>query len=282
MKQTFCRACTFMVSIHSEAQQTIDLYDITSSKYKPSAKQKKYWMKRNGSFFDIQKSPTKLKIYLPEAKSATGKQRNYLPVADMAWKVLSWKVSKLPKLVLKKGVAAFVLQIPFAMISIYDPIKSIGPLQDHRQAMKIVRQRAQNGTWMRENRMYGVFGRWHLSVTWEHIVRPSPIFPIWRVLSLTAAKFYDFILSRIKVREEAAWPTKVPRKFTWKSAYRGTNLQFSNELHVNAKNPAHLVTHDWWWNRCSRENSIRFSRLIRHGVSLQKCNLYPKAIMVLF
>ncbi|MCM4173995.1 alpha/beta hydrolase [Arenibacter sp. TNZ] len=262
-----------LVSIHSEAQQTIDLYTSTIPNSKPSAT-KEIELEKDGQFFGYQNvSRPSLKIYLPEAKIATGTAVIICPGGGYGMESFKLEGIQIAEAFLKKGVAAFVLKYRLPSDSIMID-KSIGPLQDAQQAMKIVRQRA--AEWHLDAEKIGIMGfsaGGHLASTvgthfsksyisnMEGIsLRPSFMILIYPVISMKD------LLTHKGSREN----------LLGKSATEEQILNFSNELHVNAKTPPTWLTHTGDDTVVPVENSIRFyQELIRHGVP-SEMHLYPK------
>lgn len=262
-----------LVSIHSEAQQTIDLYTSTIPNSKLSAT-KEIELEKDGQFFGYQSvSRPSLKIYLPEAQIATGTAVIICPGGGYGMESFKLEGIQIAQAFLKKGVAAFVLKYRLPSDSIMID-KSIGPLQDAQQAIKIVRQRA--AEWHLDVEKIGIMGfsaGGHLASTvgthfsksyisnMEGIsLRPSFMILIYPVISMKD------LLTHKGSREN----------LLGKSATEEQILNFSNELHVNAKTPPTWLTHTGDDTVVPVENSIRFyQELIRHEVP-SEMHLYPK------
>jgi acetyl esterase/lipase len=172
----------------------------------------------------------------------------------------------------KKGIAAFILKYRLPSDSIM-PDKSVGPLQDAQQAIKTVRQRAEE--WKLNPSKLGIMGfsaGGHLASTVgthfnksyiqndENIsLRPDFMILIYPVISmkegLTHGGSKTNLLGKTPSEEQIAL--------------------FSNELQVNANTPPTWITHTGDDTVVPVENSIRFyQELIRNKVPAEM-HLYP-------
>lgn len=137
------------------AQRTIPLYPggIPNSKPYPM---KEVTMKQDGQFFGYRKTshPT-LQIWLPEKGKATGTGVVICPGGGYGF--LSYKLEgiKIAEEFVKHGIAAFVLKYRLPSDSIMVD-KSVGPLQDAQQAIKVVREHARE--WGVDPERIGIMG----------------------------------------------------------------------------------------------------------------------------
>jgi len=172
----------------------------------------------------------------------------------------------------RHGITAFVLKYRLPSDSIMID-KSIGPLQDAQQAIKIVRERAQK--WNIDPHKIGIMGfsaGGHLASTAathynnpyiqndeKTSLRPDFLILIYPVISMTDE--IGHIGSRTNLLGVKPDIDKI--RF------------FSNELHVNAQTPPTWLTHTGDDTVVPVENSIRFYQaLVANKVSAEM-HLYP-------
>ncbi|MBU2906429.1 alpha/beta hydrolase [Arenibacter algicola] len=262
-----------MISIHSEAQQTIDLYSSTIPNSKPS-ETKEIELKKDGQFFGYQKvSRPSLKIYLPEEQIATGTAIIICPGGGYGMESFKLEGIRIAEAFLKKGVAAFVLKYRLPSDSIMID-KSIGPLQDAQQALKIVRQRA--AEWHLDPEKIGIMGfsaGGHLASTAGTHFNKSYI-PNSEGISLRPS-FMILIYPVISMKDELTHNGS-RENLLGKSASEEQILNFSNELHIDSETPPTWLTHTGDDTVVPVENSIRFyQELIKNKIP-SEMHLYPK------
>jgi acetyl esterase/lipase len=172
----------------------------------------------------------------------------------------------------RHGVTAFVLKYRLPSDSIMID-KSIGPLQDAQQAIKIVRERAQK--WNIDPHKIGIMGfsaGGHLASTAathynnpyiqndeKTSLRPDFLILIYPVISMTDE--IGHIGSRTNLLGVKPDIDKI--RF------------FSNELHVNAQTPPTWLTHTGDDTVVPVENSIRFYQALVANKVPAEMHLYP-------
>jgi len=261
-----------LVSLHLAAQQTIPLYPsaIPNSTTYPM---KEIRMEKEGQLLGYRSiSQPTLAVYLPDEKLATGSAVVICPGGGYGMESYRLEGTNITEAFVKKGIAAFILKYRLPSDSIM-PDKSVGPLQDAQQALKTVRQRAEE--WKLNPSKIGIMGfsaGGHLASTAgthfnksyipndENIsLRPDFMILIYPVISmkegLTHGGSRTNLLGKTPSEEQIAL--------------------FSNELQVNANTPPTWITHTGDDTVVPVENSILFYKeLIRNKVPAEM-HLYP-------
>ena len=262
-----------MISIHSEAQQTIDLYSSTIPNSKPS-ETKEIELKKDGQFFGYKSvSRPNIKVYLPEEELSTGAAVIICPGGGYGMESYKLEGIRIAEAFNSRGIAAFVLKYRLPNDSIMID-KSIGPLQDAQQAMKIVRQRA--AEWHLDPDKIGIMGfsaGGHLASTAGTHFNKSYI-PNSEGISLRPS-FMILIYPVISMKDELTHNGS-RENLLGKSASEEQILSFSNELHIDSETPPTWLTHTGDDTVVPVENSIRFyQELIKNKIP-SEMHLYPK------
>jgi len=261
------------VSLHSSAQQIINLYpsEIPNSKPYPM---KEITMQNNGQLIGYRNISTpSLNVYLPDEKTATGTAVIICPGGGYGMESYRLEGTNIAEAFVRQGIAAFILKYRLPSDSIMID-KAIGPLQDAQQAIKTVRMHATE--WKLDTAKIGIMGfsagghlastaGTHFDVSYipndEKIsLRPNFMILIYPVISMTDE------LTHIGSCENLLGKTPDVAQITL----------FSNELHVNANTPPTWLTQTGDDKVVTVENSIRFyEELIRNKVPAEM-HLYPK------
>lgn len=262
-----------MISIHSEAQQTIDLYSSTIPNSKPS-ETKEIELKKDGQFFGYKSvSRPNIKVYLPEEELSTGAAVIICPGGGYGMESYKLEGIRIAEAFNSRGIAAFVLKYRLPNDSIMID-KSIGPLQDAQQAIKIVRQRA--AEWHLDPDKIGIMGfsaGGHLASTAGTHFNKSYI-PNSEGISLRPS-FMILIYPVISMKDELTHNGS-RENLLGKSASEEQILSFSNELHIDSETPPTWLTHTGDDTVVPVENSIRFyQELIKNKIP-SEMHLYPK------
>ena len=262
-----------MISIHSGAQQTIDLYSSTIPNSKSNGI-KEIELENDGQFFGYKNvSQPSLKIYLPAEQIATGTAVIICPGGGYGMESFKLEGIKIAETFLQKGIAAFVLKYRLPSDSTMVD-KSIGPLQDAQQALKIVRQRAKE--WHLDTEKIGIMGfsaGGHLASTAGTHFNKSYI-PNIEGINLRP-NFMILIYPVISMKDQLTHNGS-RENLLGKSATEEQILNFSNELHVNANTPPTWLTHTGDDTVVPVENSIRFYQALVHHKIPSEMHLYPK------
>lgn len=261
-----------ILTLSLSAQQIIPLYPhaIPNSTTYPM---KEIRMEKDGQLLGYRSiSQPTLAVYLPDEKIATGAAVVICPGGGYGMESYRLEGTNIAEAFVKKGIAAFILKYRLPSDSIM-PDKSVGPLQDAQQAVKTVRQRANE--WKLNPAKIGIMGfsaGGHLaSTTGTHFnksyipndenvsLRPDFMILIYPVISmkegLTHGGSKTNLLGKSPSEEQIAL--------------------FSNELQVNANTPPTWITHTGDDTVVPVENSILFYKeLIRNKVPAEM-HLYP-------
>ena len=266
-------SCLFFFCLNLRAQQFISLYPTAIPNSRAFTKEE-IRMEEDGQFLGYKNisTPT-LGIFLPEEKRATGAAVIICPGGGYSWESTQLEGVSIAKAFMRKGVTAFVLKYRLPNDSIMVD-KTIGPLQDAQQAIKVVRQRAVE--WGVDPRKIGIMGfsaGGHLAATaGTHFnkayipndrnisLRPDFMILVYPVISMTDQ------LTHFESRENLLG-----------NSYRAEDiLQFSNELHVTSDTPPTWLTHAGDDNMVTVGNSVIFyQELIRNKIPTEM-HLYPK------
>ena len=261
-----------MISLHLEAQQIISLYPATVPNSKPYP-MKEITDEKNGFLMYVRNitKPT-VTIYLPDLKIATGASVIICPGGGYGMECYRAEGVLIAEAFNRKGIAAFILKYRLPNDLIMQD-KAIGPLQDAQQAIKRVRQGANE--WHLDTAKIGIMGfsaGGHLAsaagthfeksyITNEEKIslRPNFMVLVYPVISmkdeLTHSGSRDNLLGTSPEADRI--------------------ILFSNELHVGPNTPPTWLTHAGDDNVVVVENSIRFyQELIRNKVPAEM-HLYP-------
>jgi acetyl esterase/lipase len=251
------------------AQKEIPLYpgSIPNSKSVPDQETiTKDYVVRNVS------KPT-LSIFLPPKEKATGAAVVVCPGGGYGVLVIGREGYDVAKAYNERGIAAFVLKYRLpndvAMVE-----KSIAPLQDAQQAIKLIRENA--GEWNVDPKKVGIMGfsaGGHLAATagthFENVLvenkKQTSVRPDFMVLIYPVISFLEgtgHLGSRVALIGKEPSEEKISL--------------FSNELHVNSSTPPAFITHASDDRVVPVANSLLFyEALQKHGV-LSEMHIYSK------
>ena len=260
------------MSMHLEAQQIIDLYPAKIPNSKPYLMKEMPSMLNGRIYWITNVSKPTLTIYLPVKEIATGTAVIICPGGGYSGESYLREGTMIAEAFSLKGIAAFILKYRLPSDSIM-PDKTIGPLQDAQQAIKVVRKRAKE--WQIDTARIGIMGfsaGGHLASTAGTHYSKSYI-PNDENISLRPG-FMILVYPVISMKDELTH--KGSRKnLLGEPASKEQILQFSNELHVSADTPITWITHAGDDNVVTVENSILFyQELIRNKVPVEM-HLYP-------
>jgi len=253
------------------AQKVIPLYhkDIPNSIPYDMKEITMNWDGQFGGYRSISK-PT-LEIYLPAKEKSNGSAVVICPGGGYGMESYRLEGINIAKTFINHGTSAFILKYRLPSDSIMLD-KTIGPLQDAQQAIKVVRSQA--AQWNIDTNKIGIMGfsaGGHLaSSAGTHFdsclipneeqvsVRPDFIILVYPVISMTDQ------LTHMGSRKNLLGdnPSDERKDF------------FSNELHVNDQTPPTYLTHAGDDNGVDVDNSISFYEALRHHNVPAEMHLY--------
>lgn len=271
-----CLLITFLVifsyGCSTNAQTTIPLYEGKIPNSKPFAEMEQH--EEKGGITRISKiSIPTLSVFLPTKEKATGTAVIICPGGGYWINAIDHEGYDVAARFNEMGIAAFVLKyrIPNSNTMVD---KSIGPLQDAQQALKIVRSRAHE--WNIDTTRVGIMGfsaGGHLASTaGTHFgsavipnagtvnLRPDFMILIYPVIS------FDEAITHMGSREQLIGKDPAPEK----------TQRYSNELQISENTPPTFLIHASDDSAVKPENSIRFyQNLIKHNVPAE-LHIYQK------
>jgi acetyl esterase/lipase len=261
MKTLFLSIMT-LITAGLAAQEVIPLYPGELPNSKPNTM--KEVASADGSGWIMKVSKPTLTVYLPPASSATGKAVVICPGGGYVGESHKLEGTVIAEAFNRQGIAAFVLKYRLPSDSIMTD-KSIGPLQDAQQAIKVVRERA--AEWKINPNQIGLmgfsagghlasttgthFGKSYISNPANTSLRPDFLILVYPVISMQEGLTHGGSKENLLGKQPSV---------------EQTNL-FSNEMQVTKDTPPTWLTHTGDDTAVPVENSIRFYQaLIRNGV----------------
>jgi acetyl esterase/lipase len=257
-----------LLSFPAGAQEIIDLYPGAI----PNSKQSDIKEgERSGMFFGVTE-PT-LEAFLPEKSRSTGAAVVICPGGGYAVVVYQGEGVRTAKEFAKNGIAAFVLKYRLpsdsAMID-----KTIGPLQDAQQAIRIVRERA--AEWGIDEQKVGIMGfsaGGHLASTeathYEHAViensNDTDLRPDFQILVYPVISMQDS-LTHLGSRENLLGKHPSKKEID----------EYSNELRVTSQTPPAYIIQASDDKVVDVDNSIAYYEQLRHHNVSVEMHLYPR------
>ena len=265
--------CAVFLAGNLKAQEIIPLYSRVIPNSIPNNMKEitLNWEGQFGGYKSISK-PT-LEIYLPAKELANGSAVVICPGGGYGMESYRLEGLNIARTFINHGTAAFILKYRLPSDSIM-PDKSIGPLQDAQQAVKVVRQRA--AEWNINPGMIGIMGfsaGGHLASSEgthfntclvpneEHIsIRPDFMILVYPVISMTDK------LTHVGSRRNLLGNNPTAERIDF----------FSNELQVTDQTPPTYLTHAGDDTVVDVDNSITFYEALRHHNVRAEMHIYPK------
>lgn len=213
-----------------------------------------------------------LEVFMPSVETANGSAVIICPGGGYGRVTYQNEGLRTAKEFVKHGVTAFVLKYRLPSDSIMID-KTIGPLQDAQQAIKLIRQRASE--WHIDVNKVGIMGfsaGGHLaSTTATHFdknyienteqinLRPDFVLLVYPVVSMTDALTHQGSRENLLGTKPSAENIKL----------------FSNELQVTVKTPPTYLTHTADDKVVSVQNSIQFYQALLDKNVPVEMHLYP-------
>jgi len=257
--------CVFM---YAQAQEIINLYPDKIPNAKESSAIETF---TRGMYSKVTKPM--LEAFLPEKEKATGAAVVICPGGGYAVVVYQGEGIPTAKEFAKHGIAAFVLKYRLPSDSTMID-KTIGPLQDAQQAIKFVRDHADNfGIDKNKIGIMGFSAGGHLASTaathFQHPFIDNPsnpsVRPDFQILVYPVISMQDSLThagSRNNLLGEHPSKTIVD--------------EFSNEMQVDTTTPPAYITHAGDDKTVDIDNSINYYEALRHHRVAAEMHLYPK------
>lgn len=262
----FILACTIM-----QAQETIRLYPGAVPNSKVSGNEQDDTVDSIGLIRKVI-TPT-LQVFLPDKEKSSGTAIIICPGGGYSVLVYQGEGITTAKKLAAHGIAAFVLKyrLPDDAIMLN---KSIGPLQDAQQAVKIVRENATRyGIDVHKVGIMGFSAGGHLASTEATHYNKSYIEndngtnlrPDFQILVYPVISMQDSLThkdSRRKLLGDNPSQEKINK--------------FSNEMHVDENTPPAYITHAGDDNLVDVDNSIFYFEKLRHHHVPAELHIYQK------
>jgi acetyl esterase/lipase len=225
----------------------------------------------NGMFSKVSK-PT-LEAYLPEKENAKGVAVIICPGGGYSVIVYQGEGTASAKEFVKRGIAAFVLKYRLPDDAIMTN-KTVGPLQDAQQAIKLVRENALK--WNIDPAKIGIMGfsagghlaataATHVDKAWIENRNKTSLRPDFQIL----------VYPVISMQENLTHKDS-RKKLLGETPSQATVDLFSNELQVNANTPQAYITHAADDNVVDVDNSIGYFEALRRNKIPVEMHIYPK------
>jgi len=259
-----CLLFSFVVN----AQEIVELYPGTIPNSKKTEKKETF---TSGMFRGVSK-PT-LEVYLPEKEKATGTAIVIIPGGGYGVVVYQGEGISTAKQFAKNGIAAFVLKYRLPDDSILVN-KTIGPLQDAQQAIKLVRENASN--WGVDVNRVGIIGfsaGGHLASTAAtHFQKPvienknnTNLRPDFQIMVYPVISMQDSLTHRDS-----------RNNLLGKDPSKELIDEYSNELQVTDDTPPAYITQTADDQTVDVDNSIAYFESLRHHHVDVEMHIYPK------
>ncbi|MBD0368937.1 MAG: alpha/beta hydrolase, partial [Flavisolibacter sp.] len=257
-----------LFSFVADAQEVVELYPASIPNSKKTAKKETF---NSGMFRGVTK-PT-LEVYLPEKDKATGTAIIIIPGGGYGVVVYQGEGISTAKQFAKNGVAAFVLKYRLPDDSIMLN-KTIGPLQDAQQAIKLVRENAIK--WEIDVNKVGIIGfsaGGHLAATAAtHFQKPL----IENAANTNLRPDFQVLVYPVISMQDSLTHPDSRKNLLGKQPVKELIDQYSNELQVTTNTPPAYITHAADDKLVDVDNSIAyFESLRRHNVEVEM-HIYPK------
>ncbi len=268
MKTLFSTVLIILYSATIGAQEIINLYpgEIPNSKISNIKESYASGMYRNV----IQ--PT-LEIYLPEKEKSTGTAIVICPGGGYSVIVYQGEGISTAKEFAKHGIAAFVLKYRLPDDSL-ELNKTIAPLQDAQQAIKVVRENALK--WKIDVNKVGIMGfsagghlasteATHYEKSYIENSKHTNLRPDFQILAYPVISMQDS-LAHLDSRT----------KLLGKNPSRELIDEFSSELHIDTNSPPAYITHAGDDKLVDVDNSIIYFEKLRHQGVPAELHIYQK------
>jgi acetyl esterase/lipase len=255
-------------SITSIAQEIINLYPGVVPNSKASSIKEIY----NSGMYRGVTTPT-LEIYLPEKEKSTGAAVVICPGGGYSVVVYQGEGLLTAKEFANNGVAAFVLKYRLPDDSTMLD-KTIGPLQDAQQAIKIVRENA--AKWGIDPNKIGIMGfsaGGHLASTEATHFKKALI---ENNNNTSLRPDFQIVVYPVISMQDNLTHADSRTKLLGSNPSKETINLYSNELQVDDNTPPAYITHAADDKLVDVDNSINYFEKLRHNNVSVEMHVYPK------
>ena len=225
----------------------------------------------SGMYRNVSK-PT-LEVYLPEKEKASGSAVVICPGGGYSVVVYQGEGISTAKEFAKNGIAAFVLKYRLPDdLRMTD--KSIGPLQDAQQAIKLVRENAPK--WAIDPNKIGIMGfsaGGHLASTEATHYEKSLI---ENTNNTSLRPDFQILIYPVISMQDKLTHSGSRSQLLGDNPSKGIVDLFSNELQVTEDTPPAYITHTADDNVVDVDNSIGYFEALRHHKVPVEMHIYPK------
>ncbi len=263
-----CCLLLLLFSFAVNAQEIIQLYADSIPNSKTAEKKETI---NNGVIRGVTK-PT-LEMYLPEKEKATGTAVIICPGGSYAVLVYQGEGITTAKELVKNGITCFILKYRLPDDSIMKD-KKIGPLQDARQAIKLVRENA--AKWGVDPNKIGIMGfsaGGHLASTEATHFEKSYI-PNNNNTSLRPD--FQILVYPVISMQDSLTHGDSRKNLLGKNPSKEIMNLFSNEMQITKNSPPAYLTHAADDDVVDVDNSISYFEKLRHNKVDVEIHIYPK------
>jgi len=265
-KTCFMICLLFSFVVH--AQEVVELYTGAIPNSKQMGKNETF---NSGMFRGVSK-PT-LEVYLPEKEKATGTAIIIIPGGGYGVVVYQGEGISTAKQFAKNGIAAFVLKYRLPDDSILVN-KTIGPLQDAQQAIKLVRENASK--WGVDVSKVGIIGfsaGGHLASTVAtHFQKPV----IENKNNTNLRPDFQIVVYPVISMQDSLTHRDSRNNLLGKNPSKQLIDEYSNELQVTNNTPPAYITQAADDKTVDVDNSIAYFESLRHHNVDAEMHIYPK------
>jgi acetyl esterase/lipase len=255
-------------SLAVNAQEVIDLYPGAIPNTIKSTKKETF----SGGMFRGVTKPT-LEIYLPEKEKSTGAAVIVCAGGSYGVVVYQGEGINTAKQFAKNGIAAFVLKYRLPDDSIMQD-KTIGPLQDAQQAIKLVRENAAKwGIYVNKVGIAGFSAGGHLASTVATHFQKSFI---ENSNNINLRPDFQIVVYPVISMQDSLTHSDSRKNLLGKNPSKELIDQYSNELQVSNNTPPAYITHAADDKTVDVDNSIFYFESLRHHNVDVEMHIYPR------
>ena len=266
-----CFVLFFVFSFNITAQEIINIYPGAIPNSKKSDIKEIESSQYKGMFSGVT-TPT-LEIYLPEKEKSTGAAVVICPGGGYAVVVYQAEGIRTAKEFAKNGVAAFVLKYRLPSDSTMID-KTIGPLQDAQQAIKVVRENA--AKWGIDTNKVGIMGfsaGGHLASTEATHYKKSVI---ENNNNINLRPDFQILVYPVISMQDSLTHLGSRTNLLGNNPSKKLIDEFSNELQVDENTPPAYITQAADDKVVDVDNSIVYFESLRHHNVPVEMHIYPK------